>query len=180
MEKPTWKKKGTKTIYENKWIKLREDEVVQPDGEDSIYTFLEMGGFSVVIAEDGDGGVFLIEEYRYPIKKEVWQLPMGIIGKDESPIENAKKELKEEAGLTAESWEEIGEFYPCSGKINASVHVFLAKNLDTSNTGINQDGDESIWSLKKASIIEIKEMIKENKIKSGEALSALNIYLNLL
>lgn len=178
MEKPTWKKINSETVYENRWMKLLKDDVIQPDGEESVYTFLDVRAGTIIIAEDSDGGIFLIEEYRYPIRKSVWLLPMGMVGKTETPDENSKIELREETGITAKKWDELGKFYPYTGKANAVIHVFLARDLDTSKMGINQEGDESIWELKKVSIDEVKKMIKENKIQSGEALAALNIYFN--
>ncbi len=178
MEKPTWKKLKSEVVYENRWMKLLKDDVIQPDGEESIYTFLDVRAGTIIIAEDSDGGIFLIEEYRYPIKKSVWLLPMGMVGTKEAPEQNSEIELKEETGITAKSWKKLGAYYPYTGKATAIIHVFLAKDLDISNMGINQEGDESIWQLKRVSVDEIREMIKKNEIESGEALAALSMYLN--
>lgn len=178
MEKPTWKKLKSEVVYENRWMKLLKEDVVQPDGEESIYTFLDVREGTIIVAEDSDGKIFLIEEYRFPIKKAVWLLPMGMVGAEETPEENSKIELREETGITAKDWEKLGSYYPYTGKANAIIHVYLAKDLNLEKIGINQEGDESIWQLKKASIDEVREMIKNNEIESGEALAALSMYLN--
>lgn len=118
---------------------------------------------------------FVIEEYRYPIKKSVLQLPMGSIEDGEIPSKNAINELKEETGIVGEKVKELGKIYPLVGKSNIYTHVFLVENLNIDNLAINQEGNESILKIKKFSLSEVKEMIRNNKIESGETLAALNL-----
>lgn len=175
MKKPTWEKISSRIIYETKWTKLREDEVIQPDKKKSVYTFLDAPASCMIIAKDQDDSLILINEYRYPLGKSIWQFPGGVIEKDLTPLDNSKKELFEETGISAKSWKELGTIYSFPGKTNSLMHIFLATELDLDNFKINQEGNESILEIKKIKVKDIKKMIKVCEIKSGETLAALNI-----
>ncbi|MGD8744114.1 MAG: NUDIX domain-containing protein [Candidatus Woesebacteria bacterium] len=100
--KRRWKKVNSKLIYQNKWIKLLEDRVVRPDGKEGIYAYMEkpVGVFSVVYDQE-DGSIYLIKQHRYPIDKTILEIPGGVAESDDYEKE-AKKELEEETGITAE------------------------------------------------------------------------------
>lgn len=171
-----WKKISSKLIYSNSWIKLYEDTVFRPDGKKGIYAFLEKQSANFVIAQDKDKFIYLINEYRYPLKKNILQLPAGVAD-TENILEQAQKELHEETGITAKKWEKLGSFYVAPGHETTSVNAFLATELDL--TGLktdNQDNDEAIQEVIKISVPKLKQMILEGKIECGLTLAALNLF----
>lgn len=91
---------GSKLVYENRWMKVREDAIRRADGSDGIYGFVEKPDF-VIILPVQDGMVHLVEQYRYPIRKRQWELPQGSWEEDPNanPDDLARGELLEETGL---------------------------------------------------------------------------------
>ena len=88
-------------------------------------------------------------------------------------MENAKKELREETGIIAKEWRELRQIYSFPGKTTNLLHIFLASDLDLSDVKINQEGNESIYEIRKIKISDIKEMVKSGEINSSETLAAL-------
>lgn len=151
----------------------------RPDGQEGIYAYLEKYPGVYVIAEDDDGGIFLIREYRYVIGKIIWQLPSGAIP-DEDPVSGAVRELFEETGMTATSVEKLGGLYQGSGHETTYVHIFKAKGLDKSGlSGDKQEGDESILEVRKVMPDELLMMIRNNEIECAVTMAGIGMYLAL-
>lgn len=175
-QKRNWKTIKSKIVYQNPWIKVREDSVIRPDGNKGTFAFLEKFPGIFIIALDNDDSIFLNEEYRYPIKKSILQLPAGTINGG-GILENAKRELQEETGIKARKWKRIGGFYVAPGHETTYINVFLASNLDKSDLKTEaQDGDESILRVVKIKTLCLKELIRKNKIECGLTLAALNLF----
>ena len=112
MEANPWQITETREIYDNPWITVREDQVVRPDGEPGIYGVLHFKNMAIgVLPIEKDGSIYLVGQYRYPLESYSWEIPEGGCPEDEDPLEAAKRELLEETGLTAASWEYSGSAY---------------------------------------------------------------------
>lgn len=177
--KREWKTLGSKLIYKNPWIKIFEDKVINPDKKETIYSYLEKTSGAFIIALDKDNSIFLVEEFRYPIKKSILQLPAGTFSNN-NLLKNAQRELKEETGIEAEKWVNLGDFYVAPGHETTRIYAFLATDLDISKIKISQEEDESILQIIKINIKDLKKKIIENKIKCGITLAALNLFFNYL
>ena len=97
-----WKKVNSKIVYSNPWIKVHEDEVVMPNGKESVYGYLEKPAGCFVIALDDDENIYLVKQYRYTLKKAILELPAGTVDGDDI-TDRAKAELLEETGLLRKS-----------------------------------------------------------------------------
>ncbi len=170
MENP-WKTKTSKTVYETPWMKVVEDSVTRPDGTDGTYSFIETANPSVYIVPVTESGeIYLIAQWRYPTKTHSWELPGG--GGDSADVlESAKKELKEETGLEAESWSQIGKLQPMDGITSEIEHVFVAENLK--QTGQHEQRVEGITEVKTVAFSEVLEMIKTGEITDAQTIAAL-------
>jgi len=102
----------SKEIYKNPWIKVREDKVIRPGGEEGLFGIVEGASGSSVVALTKDDKVYLVKEYHYAQNETTYEVPSGGIDKDETPLESAKRELKEETGLTANKWTDLGYINP--------------------------------------------------------------------
>jgi 8-oxo-dGTP pyrophosphatase MutT (NUDIX family) len=174
--KREWQTLEKKLMYENPWLKIYEDKIVQPNGKKGIYGYLDKGKGVFVIAQDKDQSVYMLEEYRYVVKKSIIQLPAGG-SNDQDTMNDAKRELKEETGITAKTWKFLGNFYIAPGHETTTIDAYLATDLDISNLKISgQEGDESILNIFKVNMNELKEMIRTNKIECGITLAALNLF----
>lgn len=175
----TWKMLSTKIIHETKWLKLREDKVIQPNGKEGVYTFLDRADGVAILAYDGTHLLF-VEEYRYPIGKTLTQLPLGGTDYNEDYLFVAKKELREECGIEAKKWTFLGDQFPTPGFEKSTTHIFVAEELDKDIKTDFQEEDEAIDRVVKYTLEEAKNLICEGKIQCGVTISALfqfEIYL---
>ena len=101
---------SSRIAYENRWLRVREDIIRRADGSDGLYGVVERSEFVVVVALQ-DGALTLVEQFRYPVRRRLWELPMGMWEERPStaPEALAAAELREETGLIAGT---IGQ--PCS------------------------------------------------------------------
>lgn len=173
-----WKTLSSRSVYKNPWIEVFEDKVVQPNGKEGIYGYLTKLPGVFVIAEDTDGGIFFIREYRYILKQEILQLPSGTLDShEEDPIDRAKKELFEETGIKAKEFRRIGGYFVAPGHETTQQNTVVALGLNISNLHTKgQEGNESIIGIEKYSIEQIRKLVLDNTIKSGLTLAALNQY----
>lgn len=121
---------STRVAFENRWVRLIEDDVHYGDGAEGVYTFIERPRYAIVAAVE-DGHVWMVEQWRHPIRARVWELPMGVApGGDAIPIEQgARIELREETGITAERLDYVTEISPAPALLAQSGALFLATGL---------------------------------------------------
>ena len=173
-----WKKLSSKIVYQNPWIKVHEDKVIRPDGKEGLYAFLSKPAAVFILAKNKDGFFYFIRQYRYPLKKYIYEIPAGVVN-SKNYLVNAKRELKEETGLSAKKWISLGKFYIAPGHENVAAHPFLALDIDENKlTKDNQEGDESIQKIVKLSTKQIKKYINTGKIECGITLATWNLYQN--
>lgn len=169
-----WKKIKSKVVQKNPWFTLREDDVLRPDGKAGKYFYLKAHNGVAVIAED-DSGVYLVGQTRYPIgNKYSWEIVGGAIEEDERPLEAAKRELKEEAGIEAEEWIDLGYTFVANSVSSEKDFVFLARGLKKGEA--DPDATEDI-TVKKVSFQNLRTMISDNEITCGFSTSAICKYL---
>lgn len=125
---------GSRVVYANAWLRVREDDIVRPDGSIGIYGVVDKPDFALVIPLAGDGPdarVHLVEQYRYPIARRCWELPQG--GWAAEPLGDAealaRAELAEETGLTAASLRHLGRLQSAYGYSSQAFDVYLATGL---------------------------------------------------
>jgi len=125
-----WTTLGTRPIYENPWIAVREDRVVRPDGKPGIYGVVHFKNKAVgVLPVDADGHVWLVGQYRYPLGAYSWEIPEGGGPEGEDPAETALRELREETGLTAGRIEPLGRSHLSNSVSDEVAYLFRATEL---------------------------------------------------
>lgn len=166
-----WRTRGTRTVYENRWIHVREDEVTGPDG-DGIYGVVRMQHPAVfVVALDEQDRVCLVAVDRYTTGRS-WEVPAG--GSDgEDPLLAARRELEEEAGLTAAEWIPLGTMNALNGIAEAPEHVFLARGLSAGADAAATQHEEGIVEMAWVPFAEALAMVSDGRIRDGETIAAL-------
>ena len=121
---------STRIAFENPWVRLREDAVRYADGSDGIYAYVERPRYVIVAAVE-DGHVWMVEQYRHPLKARQWELPMGVApGGDATPIDQAAAiELREETGVRATRIDYVAEFVCAPVCAISAGALFLATGL---------------------------------------------------
>ncbi len=172
----SWKTVKTKTAYECKYFKVLEEDFLMPSGKMHKWHILKRSDYVIVLAREKDY-MHLIEQYRYTTKSKLLQVVAGAIEKGETPLKAAKKELKEEAGITAGKFTKLGWFYAYYGCSNQKAYVFLAEDLRLGKQEPDELEKEAGIKVVKLKISEVKKMIKSGKIKDCDTLSAFNLLI---
>ena len=159
-----WKIKSQNIVFSQRLFKVKEQKILLPNGKERKYSVVERQPISVIFPISEKLDLYLISQFRYLFDKTILEAVAGHINDGEAPLEAAKRELREETGITALDWKEILEIEMSASVIKSSAHIFLARGvmLGKSNP---EEGEE----------IELVKMSIENAIKkvlSGEITTA--------
>lgn len=170
----TWQTRSSRVVYENRWIRVREDEVTGPAG-DGIYGVVQMQHPAVfVVALSEDDRVCLVTLDRYATGGPSIEVPAG--GSDgEEPQVAAERELLEETGLRASSWQRLGSMNALNGIADATEHVFLARGLERVDSAFTaaEQAVEGISAVTWVPFADVITMIAAGEITDGETIAAL-------
>lgn len=121
---------GSREIYRNDWMTVREDAIRRPDGSDGIYAVVDKPAYALVIPAAGDW-LHLVEQYRYPLGVRRWEFPQGTAPEraETAPEELAARELREETGLLARTMTRLGTLDVAPGLASQRGTAFLATGL---------------------------------------------------
>lgn len=166
-----WQTHGSRVVYDNRWISVREDSITGPFG-DGVYGVVTMKHPAVfVVAVDEKERVCLVSLDRYTTGASI-EVPAG--GSDgEDPLLAAQRELREETGLEAGDWTPLGVMNALNGVTVAPEHVFLARNLRQTGDGAQARAEEGIDEVRWVAFSEALRMIADGRITDGETVAAL-------
>ena len=126
-----WQTKSSQKIYENPWISLTEHQVINPSGGDGIYGEVHFKNYAIgILAIDEKNMIYLVGQYRYPLKQYSWELPEGGGPLGETPLDSAKRELLEETGLVAQHWQEVLRMHLSNSVSDELGILYLAKDFE--------------------------------------------------
>ena len=165
-----WIIKKSRTAYQNPWFKLREDEVIQPNGKHSVHVVIEDYGGANVLPLDKDGYVYLADEFKYGLGRHDLNTATGGINPKETPLSAAKRELKEELGITAKKWTKLGIVHCYTSISDSPSYLFLAQGLTFGPT--EHEGTESIQP-RKIKFNQAVKMVFANKITHAPTVVAI-------
>lgn len=136
----SWPVESSTDLHRDDWVMaLRSDRIRRPghlDEEPFARLVLEHPGACVVLAVDDEERVLCLRQYRHPAQRRFVELPAGLIDRDdENPIEVAKRELREEAGLEAGEWTHLTSTWSSPGITSEVMHFYLARNLRAVSRG---------------------------------------------
>ena len=168
-----WTRLRGREIYDNTWIRVREDDVLRPDGSPGIYGTVHFKNLAVaVVPIDAQGHVILVGQHRYPLDRYCWEVPEGgcPLGR-ERPGETAERELREETGYRAARWDYLGSLDLSNACTDEVGHLFLARDLEPGPP--KPDADEQL-DVKEVDFGEAWRMAMEGEITESLTVAALS------
>ena len=171
---PDIKTVSSRVVYENRWMRVREDAIERQDGSPGIYGVVEKADFAVIVPLD-NGLIHLVEQYRYPVQGRYWELPQGswedTPGTD--PQDLARAELREETGLTAATMTHVGHLFECYGYSTQGYNIYLAQGLQHGEAQREQSEQDMV--SRAFPVEEVLAMVTEGAIKDATTVAALGL-----
>lgn len=171
MKTNPWKKIKSVEVYRDPWIRVRVDDVIRPDGKPGNYSVVGLKGGVGVVVFDDENKILLVGQYRYPLNSYSWEIPKGAFDRfdsEEDPLGAAKRELKEETGVTASNWRELVMVHTLVGSTNDKVYLFAATIESQGNTKL--DATEVI-EKKWVSQEEFWKMVKKGEVTDATTIA---------
>lgn len=169
---------NSRSIYGNPHAIVRVDTLAKNDLEWE-QVFIEkpyLDGVAVLPVDDK--GIYLLNQYRHPIKRAIWQTIMGTLDQDETPVMAALRELREEGGIVRANLSQVGTIYAEPGICSQKTTIYLATNLVFGQT--DPDQTEIDIKLKHFLFQEMDEMLQNGEIVCGFTLSTFFLLRNKL
>jgi ADP-ribose pyrophosphatase len=119
----------SETVYSGKILHVTKDKAALDNGIEVTREVVVHGGGVGIIAFNERNEIFLVKQYRYGVKKDLYEIPAGKLEQGEQPLECAKRELIEETGFEAKEFRYLGYIYPTPAYCSEVTHIFAARNL---------------------------------------------------
>jgi 8-oxo-dGTP pyrophosphatase MutT (NUDIX family) len=166
-----WQILATAVQYDNKWIRLTEHQVINPNGGKGIYGVVHFKNLAIgVVALDEEFNIYLVGQYRFPLEAFSWEIPEGGGPLGEDPLLSAQRELLEETGLVAEQWEPIVQMHLSNSVSDESGIVFLARGLE--QRAAEPEETEQLF-IRKIPFEQAYRMVKEHEITDSLSVAAI-------
>ena len=167
----SWKTLTSDVVFDNPWMRVYDDEVINPRGGRNRYGWVHFKGRAIAIVPiDDDDHTWLVGQDRYTLGEYSWELPMGGGALDESPLAAAKRELAEETGLVAAKWQEIMRLTMSNSITDERAVVFVAREL-TAGTASPDDTEQ--LALKRLPLADAIAMARNGAIADVLTVAAL-------
>jgi ADP-ribose pyrophosphatase len=166
-----WKILSSNDVYDNSWVTVTEFKVINPSGGRGIYGQVHFKNIAIgIIVLDERLNTWLVGQYRFPVDHYSWEIPEGGSPLDDDPLEGAKRELLEETGLAAKSWEKILEMELSNSVSDEKAVVYLAWDLEQHHAD-PEDTEE--LELKKLPFDEVYQMVEDGTIVDSISVAAI-------
>jgi 8-oxo-dGTP pyrophosphatase MutT (NUDIX family) len=171
-----WTINSSEIKYDNPWINVTEHQVINPSGNPGIYGEIHFKNIAIgIVALDDQDNIYMVNQFRFVLNQDSLEIPEGGGGLDIDPLMSAKRELKEETGLEANSWEKLMELHLSNSVSNEKAIVYLAKDLTQGEMDLEETEDIIVSKL---SLKEAYDMVNEHKITDAISVAAiLKLYI---
>jgi len=153
-----------------KIVKITQEHIILPNGKEVNFEFVHHPGGAAVVALDEKRRVCLLRHYRPVANDWLWEIPAGKRNNNEDPMETARRELREEAGLIAVKWRFIGMIYSSPGVFTEVIHLYLATGL--TDVG-NQPNEDELFEIHWLPLEKAAAMAVDSEITDAKTIIAL-------
>jgi ADP-ribose pyrophosphatase len=163
---------SVRKIYSGRLLRLELLQIQGPDGRSREREVVRHPGAVAIVPLLGKK-VLLVQQYRAPLGKELWEIPAGTIEPGEAPLECAKRELAEETGYRAREWKELAEFYTTPGFCDERLTLFLAEGLEPAAEG--KRAEDEFIQIREFELAEIREMLRRGELEDAKTIIGLTL-----
>jgi len=166
---------SSELVYENRWVRVREDRLERADGSPGVYSVVEKRPAAVILPVHDDGSITLVEQYRHPVDERFWELPQGALDSADTtdPEEIARTELAEETGLRAGSMRRLGRLYFAYGISNQYFDAWLATGLTQGEQAL--EAEEAGLRVRRFPPGQVEEMIRAGTIADAATVAVFHL-----
>lgn len=166
----SWKTLSVDVKYDNPWIRVEEHQVINPAGNPGIYGTVTFKNRAVAILPLFDNSdTLIVGQTRYPLSQYHWELPMGGGPENEPLLISAQRELEEETGYLAESWEQLLETYLSNSVTQEFGVTFVARNLTEGSMSLEETEDITVRRLPFETVF---QMVMSGKITDAMTIAS--------
>lgn len=148
------KRLSSTTVFRGGLLLVKEDQVALPDGTQARREYIVHPGAVVVVPLLDDGRVVLERQFRYPLGRDMYELPAGKLDPGEHPLACGRRELLEETGYTAAKWTYLADIHPCFGYSDEAMSLYLARELVAGDERRDHDEFLEVFLLPLAEALE--------------------------
>ena len=165
------KQAESEEIFDGVILHVFRDKVELPNGDLSVREVIAHVEAVCVVPVDADGNVILERQYRYPIDAVITEIPAGKLDKEgEDPLEGAKRELREETGITADRWTDLGLFVPAAAYCAETIRMYLAQVLHQGKQQLDEDEFLDVFRMPLKDAV---QLVMDGKIPDAKTQAAL-------
>ena len=165
----TEKTLSSETIFDGRILHVRRDTVLLPNGHQSTREVVDHPGGVGVLALDGQGRALLVSQFRYPYGQVLREIPAGKLEYGEDPAQAAVRELREETGAVAGSFQSLGELYPSPGYCGEIIRIYLARELSFRDASPDED---EFLGLERVPFAQLVEQVLSGEIRDAKTIAA--------
>jgi ADP-ribose pyrophosphatase len=173
MKSGKWTRLSKRTVFSCPYYSLAHDRYRLPGGEAGDYHYVDIPGSTMIVPQLDDGRLVLTRQHRYLMGRPSVEFPAGGLPAGVTPLDNAARELREEAGYRAARWERIGEFAPYNGVSNEVCHLFVARDLAPVPARPEPTEEFEVLQLERA---EVGRLIASGELWDGMTIAAFALF----
>jgi ADP-ribose pyrophosphatase len=157
-------------IHRGRVFDVTLENVTLPNGACTDMTIIRHPGAAAIVPLTENRRVLMLKQYRHAIGCDWWEIPAGTFNGQEDPMACARRELTEETGYTARTWDPLGVICPVPGYSDERIHLFLARDLTQTHRQLDFDEIIEVHSL---ALDQVVAMIMAGEVEDAKTIAAI-------
>ena len=159
-----------RTVHVGRVLTLNLEQVKLPNGSIAELEIAHHPGGAAIVALDAANRICLLRQFRHAADGWITELPAGKLDGGEPPLECARRELAEEAGVAARRWDHLGQFFSSPGVLTEIIHMYMARDLVPCES---QPGEHEVLETRWVPMDEAFRLVGEARLQDAKTLIGL-------